>query len=59
MANSYESEYINKNELLDVIFNMKVSYHSNITVLLTLDSMLDKVMKMDTVKLDLEECQHA
>ena len=55
MSNSYESEYINKNELLDVIFNMKVSYHSNITVLLTLDSILDKVMKMDTVKLDSEE----
>lgn len=55
MANSYESEYINKNELLDILFNMKVSYHSNITVLLTLDSMLDKVMKMDTVKLDSKE----
>lgn len=55
MTNSYESEYINKNELLDVIFNMKVSYHSNITVLLTLDSILDKVMKMDTMKLDSEE----
>lgn len=55
MTNSYESEYINKNELLDVIFNMKVSYHSNITVLLTLDSVLDKVMKMDTVKLNSEE----
>ena len=55
MANSYEFEYINKNELLDILFNMKVSYHSNITVLLTLDSILDKVMKMDTVKLDSEE----
>lgn len=55
IANSYEFEYINKNELLDILFNMKVSYHSNITVLLTLDSMLDKVMKMDTVKLDSKE----